>query len=94
MIDILNVVLLNDYIMKLKLDINLTGKQICDYLDENIDNMREFDELGKRKRIIQIVCNGATHEQNEIYELKKLFEKIIKKEQKKYGKDKNTLKQK
>lgn len=70
--------------MEMTLNIELSGKQICDYLEERMNDMSEFDEFYKRERIIRIVCNHSTSEQEDIDAMKNLFSEIIEQEQKRH----------
>lgn len=67
--------------MKMTIDINLTGKQICDYLEKHIGDMSEFDEFYKRERLIRLACENSTYPED-IDAMKKLFLEIIKHEEK------------
>ena len=46
--------------MEMTLNIELSGKQICDYLEERMNDMSEFDEFYKRERIIRIEIGRAS----------------------------------
>lgn len=63
--------------MKTTIDLQLTGPQIYDLLEEYIVAVGGFDEFHKRVGLIRVVCENSTYDEHDIDAMKKLFNEII-----------------